>query len=134
MNVQTMIANQRAARARLWSAPAKIVAPVLKYDPPVDLVALLSRFRKVVDTRATITVEDIIRDVCERRDVSRDDLLSPRRQTNVVRARQEAMWLVRHKTGLSLPNIARRFGGRDHTTILHGIRTHQARLDAGVAQ
>jgi chromosomal replication initiator protein len=54
--------------------------------------------------------------------VSRADLLSSRRTANVVRPRQVAMYLAKVLTLRSLPEIGRRFGGRDHTTVLHAVR------------
>jgi chromosomal replication initiator protein len=54
--------------------------------------------------------------------VSRADLLSSRRTANVVRPRQVAMYLGKTLTLRSLPEIGRRFGGRDHTTVLHAVR------------
>jgi chromosomal replication initiator protein len=54
--------------------------------------------------------------------VSRADLLSSRRTANVVRPRQVAMYLAKTLTLRSLPEIGRRFGGRDHTTVLHAVR------------
>jgi chromosomal replication initiator protein len=54
--------------------------------------------------------------------VSRSDLLSARRTANVVRPRQIAMYLAKTLTLRSLPEIGRRFGGRDHTTVLHAVR------------
>jgi chromosomal replication initiator protein len=50
------------------------------------------------------------------------DLLSSRRTANVVRPRQVAMYLAKTLTLRSLPEIGRRFGGRDHTTVLHAVR------------
>ena len=54
--------------------------------------------------------------------MSRGDLLSSRRTANVVRPRQVAMYLAKTLTLRSLPEIGRRFGGRDHTTVLHAVR------------
>jgi hypothetical protein len=53
--------------------------------------------------------------------VSRLDILGERRTANVVRPRQVAMYLSRQLTARSLPEIGRRFGMRDHTTVLHGV-------------
>lgn len=50
------------------------------------------------------------------------EMLSPRRTANVVRPRQVAMYLAKKITLLSFPDIGRRFGGRDHTTVLHAVR------------
>jgi chromosomal replication initiator protein len=69
-----------------------------------------------------IRVEDILRIVAKHYGVSRSDLLSSRRTANVVRPRQIAMYLAKTLTLRSLPEIGRRFGGRDHTTVLHAVR------------
>ena len=56
------------------------------------------------------------------------DLQSPRRETALVRARHEAFWRCLTETTMSYPQIGRHFGGRDHTTVLHGYRQHQKRM------
>ena len=69
-----------------------------------------------------IKIEEIQRVVARQYNVSRADLLSSRRTANVVRPRQVAMYLAKTLTLRSLPEIGRRFGGRDHTTVLHAVR------------
>jgi chromosomal replication initiator protein len=69
-----------------------------------------------------VRIEDIQRVVARQYNVSRADLLSSRRTANVVRPRQVAMYLAKTLTLRSLPEIGRRFGGRDHTTVLHAVR------------
>ena len=69
-----------------------------------------------------IKIEEIQRIVARQYNVSRSDLLSSRRTANVVRPRQVAMYLAKTLTLRSLPEIGRRFGGRDHTTVLHAVR------------
>jgi chromosomal replication initiator protein len=69
-----------------------------------------------------VRIEDIQRVVARQYNVSRSDLLSSRRTANVVRPRQVAMYLAKILTLRSLPEIGRRFGGRDHTTVLHAVR------------
>lgn len=56
------------------------------------------------------------------------EMISNRRSAHLVRARQHAMWELREYTGLSLPQIGRLLGRRDHTTVLHGCRVHAARM------
>lgn len=68
-----------------------------------------------------IKIEDIQRVVARQYNLSRSDLLSARRTANVVRPRQVAMYLCKVLTLRSLPEIGRRFGGRDHTTVLHAV-------------
>jgi chromosomal replication initiator protein len=69
-----------------------------------------------------VRIEDIQRVVARQYNVSRSDLVSARRTANVVRPRQISMYLAKTLTLRSLPEIGRRFGGRDHTTVLHAVR------------
>jgi chromosomal replication initiator protein len=69
-----------------------------------------------------IKIEDILRLVSRHYAVSKQDILSQRRHQSVVRPRQIGMYLAKHLTARSLPEIGRRFGDRDHTTVLHAIR------------
>jgi chromosomal replication initiator protein len=80
-----------------------------------------------------IKIEDIQRVVARQYNVSRSDLLSSRRTANVVRPRQVAMYLAKTLTLRSLPEIGRRFGGRDHTTVLHAVRKIEALVGKDVA-
>ena len=67
-------------------------------------------------------IEDIQRVVAQHFNVPRNEMLSNRRTRTVVRPRQIAMYLSKIMTPRSLPEIGRRFGGRDHTTVLHAVR------------
>jgi len=69
-----------------------------------------------------VRIEDILKIVSRHFKVPRTDLLSSRRSRDVVRPRQIAMYLAKSLTSRSLPEIGRRFGGRDHTTVLHSVR------------
>ena len=80
-----------------------------------------------------IKIEDIQRVVARQYNVSRSDLLSSRRTANVVRPRQVAMYLAKTLTLRSLPEIGRRFGGRDHTTVLHAVRKIESLVGRDVA-
>jgi len=80
-----------------------------------------------------VKIEDIQRVVARQYNVSRSDLLSSRRTANVVRPRQVAMYLAKTLTLRSLPEIGRRFGGRDHTTVLHAVRKIEALVTKDIA-
>ncbi len=69
-----------------------------------------------------VTVEEIMRQVADHYHLRMSDLLSPRRARSVARPRQVAMFLSKMLTSKSLPEIGRRFGGRDHTTVIHAVR------------
>ncbi|MBO6540992.1 MAG: chromosomal replication initiator protein DnaA [Rhizobiaceae bacterium] len=69
-----------------------------------------------------VRIEDIQRVVARHYNVSKTELLSNRRTRTIVKPRQVAMYLSKVMTPRSLPEIGRRFGGRDHTTVLHAVR------------
>ena len=69
-----------------------------------------------------VTIDEIIRKVADHYNLRLTDMLSPRRARAVARPRQVAMFLSKMLTSKSLPEIGRRFGGRDHTTVIHAVR------------
>jgi len=69
-----------------------------------------------------ITIDEIQRKVAEHYTLRLDDMFSARRSRNVARPRQVAMYLCKKLTPRSLPEIGRKFGGRDHTTVMHAVR------------
>ena len=69
-----------------------------------------------------VTIDEIIRKVAYHYNLRLSDMLSPRRARSVARPRQVAMFLSKMLTSKSLPEIGRRFGGRDHTTVIHAVR------------
>ena len=66
--------------------------------------------------------------VCDAFHITRDELLSPSRAARLVWPRQVAMYLARENTDLTFPDIARRFGGRNHTTVMHAVKRTADRL------
>lgn len=80
-----------------------------------------------------VRIEDIQRIVSRHYNVSKADLLSARRTRTIVRPRQVAMYLAKTLTLRSLPEIGRRFGGRDHTTVLHAVRKIDGLLESEVS-
>ncbi len=77
-----------------------------------------------------VTVDRIQELTCEAFGLTREELLSPSRAARITWPRQVAMFLAREHTSESLPRIGRRFGGRDHTTVLHACRRTAERLAA----
>ena len=69
-----------------------------------------------------INISDIQRATAEYYNIRLADLLSARRARAVARPRQIAMYLCKQLTSRSLPEIGRKFGGRDHTTVMHAVR------------
>jgi chromosomal replication initiation ATPase DnaA len=81
-----------------------------------------------------ILVRRAIKATAEHFGTSADALVSARRTRPLVRWRQVAMYVARETTGRSLPFIGKRIGGRDHTTILHGVRVVKGLILAGDAE
>jgi chromosomal replication initiator protein len=83
-----------------------------------------------------VTIEEIMRRVAEHYCLRLSDMTSARRARAVARPRQVAMFLAKTLTAKSLPEIGRRFGGRDHTTVMHAVRKVEqlAETDAQIAE
>lgn len=69
-----------------------------------------------------LTVDEIQKATAEFYGLRKEDLLSQQRARSIARPRQVAMWLAKSLTTRSLPDIGRRFGNRDHTTVIHAVR------------
>src|SRR5262249_31940256 len=78
--------------------------------------------------RSTVSIETIQRVVCEYYGVRLSDLLSQKRSRNIAFPRQVAMYLARRLARASFPSIGERFGGRDHSTVIHANRVIEDRL------
>lgn len=79
-------------------------------------------YQSQLDASASrVMVSKIVDVVCAAYDVSKVDIVSQRRSLKVVRPRQIVMYLAKTMTKSSYPEIGRRLGGRDHTTIMHGV-------------
>jgi chromosomal replication initiator protein len=83
----------------------------------------LADFLRAYDRR--VTIEEIKKKVAEHYNLKVADLESPNRSRSIVRPRQIAMYLARLLTPRSYPEIGRRFGNRDHTTVMHAVETIQ---------
>ena len=87
-----------------------------------DLASMVLRDAAGSADTSRIKIEDILKVISRHYNVGRNDLLSPRRAREVVMPRQIGMYLAKKLTARSLPEIGRRFGGRDHSTVLHAVR------------
>lgn len=68
-------------------------------------------------------------EVCQKHGIALVDLIGERRDRLSAKARHEAFYRMRHETTMSLPAIGRRMGGRDHTTVMNGIKRHEMRMN-----
>jgi len=123
--VATYVARAITANGRdLEGAVNRLLAHATLTGAAVTMETAEAAIRDLVKNREPkrIKIEDIQKLVASRYNVSRSDILSERRTAAVVKPRQIAMYLSKVLTLRSLPEIGRRFGGRDHTTVLHAVR------------
>lgn len=79
--------------------------------------------------KTTPTTDDIQKVVCTHYGISKVDMVSERKTREVILPRQIAIYLAKAMTGRSLPEVGRRFGGRDHTTVLHAVKKIQKMVE-----
>lgn len=94
---------------------------------PAEETPELDRIKPRAD--GSFWLDDIGRVVCGVFEVSRIELKSPRRAVNLVAARQVFFWLAKRYTGNSYPFIGSWCGGRDHSTVMHGFKKVDQRID-----
>ena len=114
--ITTNVRVLEGALTRLF-AFASLVGREITLDLAQDCLADILRA-----SERKVTVEEIQRRVSEHYNIRLSDMIGPKRLRSIARPRQIAMYLAKQMTTRSLPEIGRRFGGRDHTTIMHGIR------------
>ena len=114
--INTNVRVLEGSLTRLF-AFASLVGKPITQDLTQDCLAdMLRAFERKV------SVEEIKRKVADHYNIRLSDLVGPKRTRCFARPRQVGMYLCKHLTSRSLPEIGRSFGGRDHTTIMHGVR------------
>ena len=108
----------------LEGAANRLVAHNQLTGAPISIEMAETVLRDLLKQREArrVRIEDIQRVVARHYSIPKTDLVSARRTQAIVRPRQIAMYLAKVMTPRSLPEIGRRFGGRDHTTVLHAVR------------
>ena len=114
--ITTNVRVLEGALTRLF-AFASLVGREISLDLTQDCLADILRA-----SDRKVTIEEIQRKVAEHYNIRLSDMIGPKRLRTIARPRQVAMYLAKQLTPRSLPEIGRRFGGRDHTTIMHGVR------------
>ena len=117
----------------------KLIAYAQLTGQPVSLALAEDQLTDILSAnRKRITIDEIQRTVCQFYRVDRTEMASKRRARAVVRPRQVAMYLAKVLTPRSYPEIGRKFGGRDHSTVIHAVRliedlrTRDADIDGDV--
>ena len=114
--ISTNVRVLEGALTRLY-AFASLVGHEITLDLTQDCLADVLRA-----SERKISIEEIQRQVSEHYNIRLSDMIGPKRVRTFARPRQVAMYLCKQMTSRSLPEIGRRFGGRDHTTVMHGVR------------
>jgi chromosomal replication initiator protein len=126
------LANRIDANVRqLHGALTKVIAHASLMARPLSSDLIAEVIPGIRSQRPT-SVEEIQQRVAEGFGVSRAELVGSSRAATPLRARQIAIFLTRDLTDLSLPQIGRLYGGRDHTTVLNSLRRVEAHLDDDV--
>lgn len=108
----------------LEGALKKVLAYASFHGRKIDLELAKEALKDLIGAvNRQITVENIQKTVAEYYKIKVADLFSSKRTRQIVRPRQVAMWLAKNLTSQSYPSIGEAFGGRDHTTVLHAVRT-----------
>jgi chromosomal replication initiator protein len=114
--ITTNVRVLEGALTRLF-AFASLVGREINMDLTQDCLADVLRA-----SERKVSVEEIQRKVSEHYNIRLSDMVGPKRLRSYARPRQVAMYLCKKMTSRSLPEIGRRFGGRDHTTVMHGVK------------
>ncbi len=114
--ITTNVRVLEGALNRLF-AMASLVGKPITLEMTQDCLADLLK-----TSERRVTIDEIQRKVAEHFNIRLSDLIGPKRLRTFARPRQVAMWLAKELTSRSLPEIGRKFGGRDHTTVMHGVR------------
>ncbi|MEM8689713.1 MAG: chromosomal replication initiator protein DnaA [Pseudomonadota bacterium] len=131
--VLEFVANRITGGGReLEGALNRVIASQIHARAPLTVDQAALALRDLVRTTdiQRIKIDDILKVVGRHYNVPKADLLSPRRARSIVRPRQIGMYLAKTLTTRSLPEIGRRFGGRDHSTVLHAVRKIEELMQA----
>jgi chromosomal replication initiator protein len=124
------LANRIDANVRqLRGALTKVIAHASLMARPLSSELIAEVIPGARRSSRPTSVEEIQQRVAERFGISRAELVGSSRAATPLRARQAAIFLTRELTDLSLPQIGRLYGGRDHTTVLNSLRRVEASLD-----
>lgn len=114
--ISTSIRVLEGAVTRLF-AYADLIKKEITLEQAQDVLADLLRA-----SERKLTIDEIMKKTCEHYNLRMSDMTSARRSRSVARPRQMAMWLSKKLTPRSYPEIGRKFGGKDHTTVLYAVR------------
>ena len=116
-NINTNVRELEGALIKI-SAQSKLSGKAITRDFATESLKDLLR-----GSRKELTIDEIKRIVCNQFEIKISDIESSKRDRNIARPRQVAMYLAKNLTTKSLPEIGRNFGSKNHTTVIHAIKT-----------
>lgn len=130
-SVLEFLAHKITSNVReLEGALNRVVAHAMLVGREITLEMTQDALRDLIRANdRRISVDDIQKKVAEHFNIRLSDMQSSRRVRTIARPRQIAMYLSKQLTSNSLPEIGRKFGGRDHTTVMHAVKTVEKLLD-----
>ncbi|MCX7939139.1 MAG: chromosomal replication initiator protein DnaA [Thermoflexales bacterium] len=130
MEVVEFVARQVQSNVReLEGALTRLLATAEITGRPISVQLARDALSDLTGRRVDITPSQVIEAVAAYYNISVAEMVSPSRNKELVQPRQVAMYLLRQETDASLPEIGALLGGRDHTTVLHGVDRIRARLE-----
>ncbi len=130
-DVIEFVAKQIQSNVReLEGALTRLIATSEMTGRPISVQFARDTLADLVGRRAHITPSQVIETVAKFYSISVPEMVSASRNKELVQPRQIAMYLIRQETDASLPEIGGLLGGRDHTTIIHGVERVKDRLES----
>lgn len=129
-----LVQEQRRADIRPYPKHRPLPAPAVVFVNPVARQRpdayrpIVKSITLMVEVDSPFQWRHIADEVCAKHNLSFEQMCSDQRRKDIVAARFETFYRLSTETSMSLPQIGRRIGGKDHTTVLHGIRQYKARM------
>lgn len=131
LDVIEFVARQIQSNVReLEGALTRLIATSEMTGRPISVQFARDTLADLVSRRAHISPSQVIETVARYYNISVQEIVSSSRSKELVQPRQVAMYLVRQETDASLPEIGALLGGRDHTTVMHGVERVKERLES----
>lgn len=96
--------------------------PLSATGEPVEIISIVPKWRR------------IIQEVANKHRFTVEEIISHRRNAKLMLARREAIWRIKKETSLSYPQIGKKFGGRDHSTIIHALNKYEESIKDGAKE
>lgn len=130
IEVAKLLADQAADARTLEGILLRVITLATTQNLLIDEQLAKKALRKKDDEKSGhLHAEDVIKAVCDFYKVKPTQLRGPKRDASLVRARQITMYLLKNKLGITLVEIGNLLGGRDHTTVMHGVEKIEILVD-----